>query len=275
VTRSAGLFLREGAPAIAVGPDDEPVVVYTHGSTSHPEATMMLARRVAGAGCADGGWTCSRVERHDGGFTGFPGVAVTSTGRIAIAYFTTDNRVRIARAVPGADPSGGCGSGFRCQTLASTDPAAPYPRATLTVGPHDRVWAAFLERDDATQSDFVTVAYSDARGDGCEAGGWTCERVDVWNDSFALNDASVAFDATGHAYVAYPDSTFQVLRVAKRGRGTHTCAPGTTAGWRCKTVDSDPGGLVGRSPAIARTGTTMSVSYEDDGQQEQLRVASL
>lgn len=261
VAENDGFFNTESAPSIAVLADGTPVVAFASGTGSTPATSLFIARRTSGTGCADLDWTCSLVDHAQTGYTGFPAIAIRSSGEIDVAYLRATGLVRLANAQPGAPARGGCAAGFLCQTITSFDPSAFFPSVTLTVGPHDRLWLAYPGYDIDTSTSFVGVAFQDASGSDCFASRFTCERVDVWSAAFALNYASIAFDSLDRAFVAYQDLSFQKLRVAERLGGAGSCSAGGSPGWLCSTVDDDPTGYVGYFPAIARTGSTFSITY--------------
>ena len=275
VVKNQSFFRTESAPGIAVLADGTPVVAFATGTTAKPATSMMIARRTAGAGCIDAAWTCSLVEHARGAYTGFPAVVTQSSGEIDVAYLTTGGDVRVANTQAGAPPLRGCAADFHCQTISTYDTSAMFPSVTLTLGPHHRLWLAFPAYDLAHTSSFVGLAYQSPSGSGCSAARWECQNVDAWGSAFALNYASVAFDSLGHAFVAYQDFSFRSLRVAEQV-GSAACVTNASPGWSCSTIDSDPAGMFGYFPTIARTGSTLSITYGDElpiGQE--LRVATL
>jgi hypothetical protein len=271
VADSQSVFRGETAPGIAVLPDGTPVVVFSTGTTTRAMTSILIARRAPGAGCANPGWTCSLVEHAPSGYTGFPAIATQASGEIDVAYIGVSGSVTVAGTRVDAPASRGCAAGFQCQRLsASVDPNAFFPSVTLTVGPQSRLWLAFPSYGAGNSSTSVGVAHQSG------AGHWTVESVDGWSAAYALNYASVAFDSLGHAFVAYQDSSFRVLRVAEQVGGTSTCNSATSPGWQCSTVDSSPNGMIGLFPAIARTGAGFSITYgESLTTMENITVATL
>jgi len=239
-----------------------PWVAYFDGTNG----ALKLARYVGtgGTGCASLAWTCAAIESTNiVGYT--PSLSFDLYGKAWVSYrdaTVTTLDLRVAHYVG----SGGTGCAVTTWTCIAVDSTSDVgSRSSLSIDSSGNPWVSYK---DVTNLDLRVARYVGSGGTGCATTAWTCVTVDSTGD--AAGHTSLAFDASGTAWVGYSNVTNGDLRVARYVGSGGSCA---SAAWSCSTVDST--NVVGTFPSIAfdRAGYAW-VSYYDTTNGN-LRVAKL
>lgn len=234
-SRVALAFDQTGAPVIAFG-----------NSTSYLTVARPVSGNGVGSGCAVTTWQCDVVTSVA---TSQYALAVDSTGNAWISYReTTGNTMYVAHFVVNGG-SGCAATSWTCLQVDSTSMAGS--ATSIAIGPNDVPWVAY-RNDTSTKLRVATFT----AGSGCATGTWTCTDVMTSTDS---KDPSIAFDASGAAWISFNDETADDLWSARYVTSGGTgCA---SAAWSCSTIDTNNSGYA-TSLAFDRSGVPW-ISYVD------------
>jgi hypothetical protein len=192
-------------------------------------------------GAGSDAWQCTTVDVTDNVGTS-PSIAFDTSGSAWIAYQDTTNlNLEIAKYVGSGGNCDSVGAGsdaWQCTTVDVTDDVGSRPSIAF-----DSSGDASVSYFDTTNSTLEMAKYVGSGGNcdsvGAGSDGWYCEIVDDPTNGLD-NSVSIAFDASGKAWMAYQDYTDDTVKVAREvGSGGSGCTGSTNSGkWTCSTIDS-------------------------------------
>jgi hypothetical protein len=216
---------------------------------------------VTGIGTCDSSplFDCSAVDTA--GSTGYwSSVAVDQAGSPWIAYTDyTNNVLRVAHYV-GSAGTGCANVAWTCSTIGSAGLAGEF--ANIAIDPSGNPWVSHYD----SANDALRIArFVGTGGSGCGTNtAWSCELIDN-STSPGVNGTSIAFDASGVAWLSYYENDNEELRVARYVGAGGNCPSSTQ--WFCQTVTTP--GDIGQWSSIgfdAQNRAWVSFMYGSDGE---------
>lgn len=195
-------------------------------------SALMVAKSVAGSGCAVSGWTCTTVQTGvtmdttNGDATS---MTIDGSGTPWLAFHnSTSSSVYVLQYTNGSTDCSTQWTG--CTTAVSTS-AAGFP--ALALDGNLVPWASWYDGSGNLQ-----VAKYVTSGGSCSSTAWSCLQVDTGSVG---KYAALAIAPNDQPWVSYYDATNARLRVARYlggATGGTGCSGTDATHWTCTTVDA-------------------------------------
>lgn len=213
-----------------------------------------------GSGCALSSWTCTFIDGNgssqDIGYD--TSLAISPTGTPWISYYdNTNNDLKVARFV--GNGGTGCLTGvttWTCTSIDTTNDVGRYTSIAFDANGNPWISYYYVTGGDLRVAQFLGGATT---GSGCAVNTWTCTNVDTTNNVGWFT--SIAFDASGSAWVSYGDSTNGAERIARYLGGATSGTGCNVNTWSCTAMRTG----IGVDTTGGTTSESSSLTFDRSG----------
>ncbi len=184
--------------------------------TDGTSGTLVVAQYVGtGGSCTSVAWNCTTVDDPTNAVGEYTSIAFDPSGNAWVSYIEDSvYALKVAKFTPGASAIGGCAANWVCTTVDEPANDVGY-YTSIAFDASGNAWVSYYN---ISISALKVARYVGAGGD-CTSAAWTCTNVD--NSASTGRYTSIAFDASGNAWVSYEDQTAAALKVTKLHAPSH------------------------------------------------------
>ncbi len=216
-------------PAITFGPDGNPTISEFDGTNNAVKVVRYVG---TGGNCAITSWSCYSIDAATNSNGHQTGVVYDDAGTAWIAYRNSAGTgLKVAQFVGG----GGAGCTLTVQwNCVTVDTSVAPINMGMGMGPNGPAVTY------GSSANILRYANYVGSGGGCTSAAWNCINVMNNGGTYAQNDTSVSFDATGNPWIAFfstgvPNSSFLYARYLGGATTGSGCGGGLTT-WSCVPV---------------------------------------